>query len=50
MSPLSTARSHVEPPFRLVHATTRMPALADRATQVIALTARVWGLRPQTTN
>lgn len=26
--------------------TRRAPALADRATQVIALTARLWGLRP----
>jgi hypothetical protein len=46
MSPLSTVRSHVDTPFRAIHPT-RMPALADRANQVIALTARVWGLRPQ---
>jgi hypothetical protein len=47
MSPhATTSHRHAEPPFAAAHQP-RVPALPDRASQVIALTARVWGLRPQ---
>jgi hypothetical protein len=49
MHPLSTAISRTEPP-RAASSHTRMTPLPDRASQVIALTARVWGLRPHTAN